>query len=396
MKHATSSKFRFDGLSFAPSQVWGSVRLIPLIRNTPIEDLRISKREYEADFSMVKSGRGAYLSNIPHGLVLDWGQDNSFKSSFGSKFEERKAKKAERRDKKTSSYGDIKIGLHDKMIKRENRNRLRLLPMHFSMEGLLLSMCKSPEVMWKYFHHHILEQGARFACTTSISGWGIPSLAGALEHFEIHENQVGVLVFVGDALASTFILTHPEDYRKLHRSIIQDFFSEVLWYYGLLHDGVPCFLVEFDDKKVETLDDLEKEFEKVKKEWKEFQATMAWDIWNRSMFSEIAYKKGSYTLQRFIVNPHPEIDDLSESLSQLQTKDAHHIGEAILRGDGEIAYMKTYRLSRRQCNKLKYLSLLAKYNWNMRELYAGEGMDKLRFRNRLASVGLHYIANSLK
>jgi len=32
------------GLEMAPSQVWGSVRLVPLLRHTILGDLRLSRR----------------------------------------------------------------------------------------------------------------------------------------------------------------------------------------------------------------------------------------------------------------------------------------------------------------------------------------------------------------
>ena len=41
------------GLDIAPSQVWGSVRLVPLLRHSPREDLRLFKRRYDSDVTVV-------------------------------------------------------------------------------------------------------------------------------------------------------------------------------------------------------------------------------------------------------------------------------------------------------------------------------------------------------
>jgi hypothetical protein len=56
-----------------------------------------------------------------------------------------------------------------------------------------------------------------------------------LRVFEIHEGQCGVLVFVADHLASAFVVPHPEDYRLLHRTLIEDFYGELIFQSSHLH-----------------------------------------------------------------------------------------------------------------------------------------------------------------
>ena len=36
------------GLEIAPSQVWGAVRLVPLLRKQPRKDLRLFKQNYDS------------------------------------------------------------------------------------------------------------------------------------------------------------------------------------------------------------------------------------------------------------------------------------------------------------------------------------------------------------
>ena len=86
----------FDDLAFGPSQVWGPIRLVPLIRQKPMEDIRISLRNYESDVSVVRLGKKkAYMSYIPHGLVVDWNQDGSPVVAYGSSLQEAKEQKAQ-------------------------------------------------------------------------------------------------------------------------------------------------------------------------------------------------------------------------------------------------------------------------------------------------------------
>ena len=80
---------------------------------------------------------------------------------------------------------------------------------------------------------------------SSFSGHYIPGLEDALRVFEIHETQVGVLVFVAEAFTSAFAVSTPEDYRTLHTSLLEDFYGELIYQYGLhlrydFHGGSMC------------------------------------------------------------------------------------------------------------------------------------------------------------
>ena len=71
------------GLSLAPSQVLGGVRLVPVLRRDVRADLRLGKRSY-GDDAMIVSLDGEprapgikYVSFVPHGLVVSWSDDGS-------------------------------------------------------------------------------------------------------------------------------------------------------------------------------------------------------------------------------------------------------------------------------------------------------------------------------
>ena len=52
------------GLELAPPQVWGGIRLVPLLREHVREDLRLAKRSYDED-AMVVSLEGELLAPGP-------------------------------------------------------------------------------------------------------------------------------------------------------------------------------------------------------------------------------------------------------------------------------------------------------------------------------------------
>ncbi|NEE16224.1 hypothetical protein G3M58_58355, partial [Streptomyces sp. SID7499] len=51
--------------------------------------------------------------------------------------------------------------------------------------------------------------------------------------FEIHPDQCGVMVYVSDALAAAFVVPHPDDYRLLHASLVEDLYGELVHQYAL-------------------------------------------------------------------------------------------------------------------------------------------------------------------
>ena len=73
----------------------------------------------------------------------------------------------------------------------------------------------------------------------------------------------------------------------------------------------------------------------------------------------------------------------------MNTSDEHHIGECITREDGKIAYLKTYRLNRQQCIRIRLLGLLERNMWNIPNA-AKEwklNVNQLRYRMRTADLG---------
>lgn len=361
------------GLEIAPSQVWGAVRLVPLLRRQVRQDLRLAKRSYDEDVTVVslegtQLGAGlSYISYVPHGLVLSWSEDGSPVAAMGGQL---------MTEGKRLGLGPVSVRLMHRMAKREADNQLRFLPLHLSMEGFLSLFFNGPTIAWSEYSRQVLSQGLSPRMEWSISGRAIAGLEDALRVFEIHENQVGMLLFVSEALASAFVVPTPADYRLLHTSLLQDFYGETLYHYGL-HGMTTRIETTVDAAAISDLAGLKAAIAQMRMEWAEFQGFMAGDLLGRSLRSQRIYTAGPFTLQRFITD--------------LSLGSENHMGEAILREDGELEYLKTYRLSESQNRRVYLLSQLAASDWNIERTAVKLHHTPEELFYRLEKAGLGYL-----
>ena len=341
------------GLELAPSQIWGPVRLVPVLRHAQRHDLRLTKRPYDAGLTQVAlAGRDAekpdlaYYSYIPHGLVMEWSEDGSPVAAAGSQLADPRRSRGPWRSMAT---------LH-RMAKRETRNSLRLLPLHMAMESYLALHFSGPDVVWKdYSRKARSAHGLSPRSEMTWSGRAVPLLEEALRLFEIHDEQVGVLLFVADALASAFIVPHHEDYRTLHASLIEDFYAEILLTWAQYGTAAELAFTVAPDK-VESLADIAAAVAKLRADWADFQGFMATDLIQRPLTAKRLYTAGPFALQSF--------------MTDLALKSENHIGEVIVRDTGEIEYLKTYRLSEAQTQRAWLLQQLAAHQWNIEQTAA--------------------------
>ncbi|GAB4560409.1 MAG: hypothetical protein Tsb0020_07070 [Haliangiales bacterium] len=371
MKDGVLDRVRLTGLTLAPAQVWGGVRLVPVLRADAPGDLRLAGRSYD-ESAMVVSLDGEllddgvkYISYVPHGLVVSWSDDGSPAAAFGANMATRDGKR----------YGSA-VRVSHRMAKREDKQRLRLLPLHLAMEGFLALHFGGPDVAWSEYSQQTLSRGLSPRREYSFSGRSIMGLEDALRVFEIHERQVGVLIFVADAFASAFIVSHPDDYRQLHRTVLDDFYGELIFQYGL-YGRSGHMDVELNTDGVTTLDDLERALDAMRAEWAAFHEYMAAGVIDRPLTSTKVYRCGPFQLQRFS--------------TALDLKGENHIGEAIARADGTIEYLKTYRLSGAQSRRAYLLSQLAEHNWNLAATASALGQSEDDLVLRLEKAGFGYL-----
>ncbi|KST65048.1 ARPP-2 domain-containing protein [Mastigocoleus testarum] len=360
-----------QGLEIAPSQVWGSIRIVPLLRHQVRGDLRLFRRSYDDDLTIVSVEKNAgYISYIPHALIINWTDDGSPVAALEAQII---------KDGKHYDLGCAKVGLLHRMRKREAKNQLRFLPLHLAMEGFLSMFFSGPDIAWEEYSKYAISHGLGFRYETAVSGKYISGLEEALRVFEIHDQQVGVLVFVAEALASAFVVPTPEDYRLLHTSLLEDFYGDLLYQYGLLYKTTFPMELSVNDSDINDLKTLRLAIQKMRSEWSSFQGFMAGGLLQRPLQSKISYTAGPFTLQKFITD--------------LELKAENHIGEAIIRDNGELEYLKSYRLMAAQTRRIYLLSKLAKYDWNIDATAAALNNSREELVLNLERVGFGYLLN---
>jgi hypothetical protein len=378
---STQTRLDLRGLTLAPAQVLGSVRLVPLLRTSIPGDLRLTQRRYDEYVGVVSldgepHARGPrYASYIPHAYVVSWNADGTPLASFGTTLEGPSQKKPHPRDGMLPCGGLVRL-LH-RMVKREEGQTVRLLPLHLAMEGFLALHFGGPEIAWTEYSRQAISDGLSPRWETSMSGWALSGLADALRVFEIHEGQTGVLVFVADALASVFIVPHPDDYRALHRTLLEDFYGELLYRYGYLYPDTVGGEATLDDRSIGTLGDLRAGVAKMRADWADFGALLASGVLEREISAELVYRMSPFRLERF--------------MTDLKLHEENHIGEAILRDDGTIEYLKTFRLTDVQARRAYLLKQLAAHGWNLDDTAAGLRSSKDELIRRLSNAGFGYL-----
>lgn len=375
-KTIESKMLPLEGLSYAPPQVLGGIRLVPILRKTLREDLRLSRRAYEGEIAFVEVDRNTdYVAYVPHGLIANWTSDGS--AVFGSQIaKERKSGSKRERDAESFDPWSKAVGLR-KMVKREKGNQLRFLPLHVAMEGLLAMHFGGPTAAWTEYSRRATKEGLSPRIETVHFVQDIVGLEDALRLFEIHQNQVGILVFVADALASAFVLPHPADYALLHSTLLTDFFGDLLVQYGLHAEESKIEPDPIDIHSIQRVEDLQRAAEGIWQRWHDLNMAMAPSLWERTIESSALYRLSPFTLRRFVTDLNP--------------KEENHIGESILADDGELMYLKTYRLTAAQCRRAYLLKQLAAHFWSLDDCAKSLSCEKNDLILRLENAGFGYL-----
>lgn len=362
-----------SALRTGPAQVWGALRLVPLLRDEPVESLRLHRIAYgDASLSRVQlTDRISYYSYIPHGFVADWNRDTGDReqsAAFGTQI--------------VGGDGTVRsmpVDLHRRMAQKTGKRRVRFLPLHLAMEGYLALHFEGPAIAWREWSDRLIRNGLSPRSEASYRGAAIPDLQDALRVFEIHEGQCGVLVYAADALAAAFVVPHPEDYRELHPTLMLDMYGELIYQYALMMPAVQEFHANLGDgidglHGIGTLADLRAAAEAQVRSWAAFHDTvMANALLEHDYAADRAYRMGDFDLVRF----RPAFKPGEEN----------HIGEAITDAAGRIAYLKTFRLSEAQIRRGYLLELLAAHDWRLARAAASIGTTSEGLRNRIRAAG---------
>ncbi|MFF5261567.1 hypothetical protein ACFY4C_21695 [Actinomadura viridis] len=358
------------GLSTGPAQAWGSVRLVPLLRDEPVPHLRLHRRVYR-DPSIVEVGDGTvYTSFIPHAFVATWQDGDGPAASYGTRLLEK--------DDAGTGPARMPIRVRRRMARRVAKDRLRFLPLHLAVEGYLALHFGGPEIAWEEWSRRAVDRGLSPRCEEAYLGLHVQGLEDALGVFEIHPGQCGVMIYVADALAGAFVVPHPDDYRALHATLVEDLYGAQIYQYGLLRPPLDGMLVRIDDTRVRTPRDLRAEAARFQAEWARFHdEVMAGGLFDPDgTYQEVQYLNG-FTLGRF--------------LPSFALRRENHIGEAITDGDGRIAYLKSFRLSDGQVHRGHLLTRLAAHGWRLADAAPALGTDAAGLALRLERSGFGYL-----
>lgn len=367
----TNNRINLNGLVAAPPQVLGGVRLVPLLRKTVRADLRLTRRAYDEKVAVVEIDRRlAYVAYIPHGLVASWSHDGS--AVYGSQL----ATAKEMGEGKTFGRFATAYGLK-RMARREGAGQLRFLPLHVAMEGFLALHFGGPEIAWTEYSRQVMRSGLSPRSETAVSGYQIAGLYDALRLFEIHDQQVGMLVFVADALASAFVVSHPDDYAALHETLLTDFYGELIWRYGIYATETVIHPTPIPADQVHSLGDLRQQVNQLRERWADQSESMAPGLLERNIEAKQAYRFKPFTLERFITDLDP--------------KSENHIGETIYDDDGTLQYLKSYRLSAAQTRRAYLLKQLAAAEWNLDRCAESLGCRPNQLILRLENAGFGYL-----
>ncbi|GAA0277678.1 hypothetical protein GCM10009527_087540 [Actinomadura nitritigenes] len=363
--------FALEGLETRPAQVWGSVRLVPLVRDEPVPHLRLHRKAYEEPVSVVDVGDGsAYVSFVPHAFVATWTDgDQAPAASYGTRLLERDTAAAPPR---------MPVRLTRRMARKAGKDRLRFLPLHLAVEGYLALHFGGPEILWEEWSRRAVARGLSPRCEESYLGLQVRGLEDALRIFEIHPGQCGVLVYVADALAGAFVTPHPDDYRALHATLVEDLFGELIYNYGLL--GVPAgdLSAGIDGAGITSLGDLRAAAARRREEWAAFHdEVMAGDLFDEDGSRQRVQRLHGFELSRF--------------LPSFGLRKENHIGETITGADGRVAYLKTYRLSDSQVRRGHLLTRLAAHEWRLDATAAALGIGEAALALRLERAGFGHL-----
>lgn len=367
------------GLEPAPAQVWGGVRLVPLIRRRPATDLRISPRAYGATglTAVDLGGRPAtgarYFSYIPYGLVVDWTADGA-EVAIDTRISAPDGRGIGRSGQAACNHPLFR------MVRREERgpqSRLRMLPQHLALEGYLSLCFGGPDVAWPAYSEHVLRRGLSPRVEWAVSGRGLIGVDDALRIFEIHAGQCGLLIFVGETLAGATVVSHPDDYRRLHHTLIDDVYGGFLVWHARYAAPATVTRLRLDGAGVGDLEALAAELARARATWADFDLRRAAGAIGRPVIARRSYRMGPFTLARFTTGYDDPRGD--------------HLGEAIVRDDGELLYLKTYRLDRAQQRRGRLLTALAAHRWDLGRAAAALGFDRAGLEAELERAELGFM-----
>ncbi len=140
---------------------------------------------------------------------------------------------------------------------------------------------------------------------------------------------------------------------------------------------------EFDFSGAKNISDLRIGLHKARTHWAEFSAEgMAADLLDRQINTDTIYQAGVLRLQRFI--------------TELDLNRANTVGERLVRPDGEVLYLKTYRLAQDQARRAWWLTQLSRHDRHLEATAASLKMTTVDLVKGLDKAGFGYLLKRTK
>lgn len=368
MKHHERMRLDLGGLRAAPSQAVGTVRLVPLVRDEPIEGLRLYSVPTGADLTVVKlDPRTAYTAYVPHALVAELPGHEQAHASAGTQLVRPRATPAD----------VFRVQVTQRLSRREGEGRLRMLPQHLALDAYLSVGFGGPSVAWPEFSRQVLSHGLSPRSERVYRGSDVAGLPDALRVFELYPGQVGVLVFVADSFASAFVTPSPDDYRRLHRTLVKDMYGELVVQHAVLHPEVAALWGRIDGAGVGSLEALAGAVDELRRQWSAFAGLMASGLYEAELEVRTVHRLGGFRLQRFLPSFHPHAEN--------------HVGEAIVDAAGRLAYLQTFRLSAAQARRGRLLATLVAEDWDLDQTALALEVTREELLARLRNNGLGHL-----
>ncbi|MEW1547122.1 ARPP-2 domain-containing protein [Streptomyces tsukubensis] len=367
------------GLTTGPAQVWGGIRLVPLLRDAPVAGLRLHRDLGAAtDDDLDDPCDGPWrVSYVPHAFVADWSGDGAHGAAYGTRLGPGRG---------PAEPARIPVSPHRRPVRRVRErgrrgrapratDRLRFLPLQLALAGYLTLHFRGPSIAWDEWSRSALQRGLSPREEAAYAGASVPGLGEALRVFEIHPRQCGVLLYAADALAAAFVVPHPADYRALHRTLVEDLYGELVYQYAYYARPLPAFEARLGDgRNVRTTADLRASARRAEAEWRrDHDSILAAGLLADGYRFERVYAMDGFTLQRFLPGFVPGREQ--------------HIGELIRDHKGRTAYLKTFRLSEAQVRRGHLLDALHREDWHPERTAAALGTSVEELARRIRSAG---------
>ena len=352
------------GLIALPSQAFGPLQLVPLVRRSAVDDLPL------AALPLARDADDDGVTLLPHGVVTGF-DEGAPRVAFGTQLARRGAKMRA----PVTSLLTFPIG------RRDVGGRARMMPMHLALEGALLQVLGVNPDGWTRFSRDRRATGA----ARPQSGAVRTVAESALRTFEVDAHQSGMLLYAADTLLTAFVAPSPAVYLALHRAFVGDLLGGTMQYL-LTRDPARVaerpFRAEIPGRAVRTLDDLREALALASRPWATAQEAL-----DHGVLPSPAVPRASDAMKRFT---------LRRFTTSFARGAGNGLGEVVHRDDGAIAWLAFHRLSDAQAKRAYLLAQLAVCGWSLANFArAGARGDVADIERQVINAGLGHVLEAM-